>query len=109
MGIYADQSIARPDRKSAGAADRQARRAAPRGIVKYGYRPSRWLLKSLLPILTILVCCAFVAACLGLVVGLLAGNAALVGFVFWVLPRIGFLALVVLLVRFVAATEPQLK
>ena len=110
MSISVGQSTARPDRKAVRKSGRQKRhpehKAAGAG---FAYRPSEWLRISVLPILTILVCFSFVAACFGLVVGLLSGNPALVGFVFWLLPRLGFLALVVLLVRFLAATEPKLK
>jgi len=58
-----------------------------------------------LPVLSALVWVGLLAAAASLVVGILTGNYELVGQVFWALPRLGFLALVVLLVRFVTAPE----
>ena len=55
--------------------------------------------------LSIVVCIAFIAAAFGLVEGLLTGNLETVGLVFWILPRLGFIALVVLLFRFVTLSE----
>ncbi len=108
LGTYAGQSDAGPDRKTAGATGRQGRKDHREPAEDHGGTSSRLLGGSLVRVLAVLIACAFLASCLGLAAGLLFGNTVLVGFVFWLLPRLGFLALVVLLVRFVAA-EPLLK
>ncbi len=65
------------------------------------------LLRAPLTILSLLVCGLFFATALILIIGVATGNPAQVGLVVWALPRLGFLALVVLLFRFASATEPQ--
>lgn len=67
------------------------------------YKPFMWMRRRFLPVLSILICVGFILAVSVLVVGLLSANYQLLGLVFWALPRLGFLALVVLLVRFVTA------
>lgn len=71
--------------------------------LKPRYRPFMWMRQRFLPVLSILICAGFLIAVTGLLIGLLSANYQLLGHVFWALPRLGFLALVVLLVRFVTA------
>ena len=105
MGYSVQQSIMQ--RPVMSAADDA--RASGKAARKSGYKPFQWMRQRHLPVLSILVCIGFLAAAAALVVGLLSGNYELVGLVFWVLPRLGFLALVVLLVRFVTTPETPPK
>ncbi|MGB5557865.1 MAG: hypothetical protein WBN04_07620 [Paracoccaceae bacterium] len=98
-------SVHRSIRKSAGNAAPQRRPLVQPASEQSKGRLTAWLRKSLLPALSILIGISFAIAAAGLIIGLLAGNYELVGLVFWLLPRLGFAALVVLLVRFVTTTE----
>ncbi len=72
-----------------------------------GYGSLVALARLALSILSIFVCIAFTTASVAFIMGLLTADYVLLGFVFWVLPRLGLIALCILLVRFVTAPETQ--